>query len=292
MPEKGPETETVLLFGATGYVGARLAVELGTALEVIGVRRRSPPAGPIRRWEICPATPAGIEELVLRIAPRYVVNAAAEAVIESCESDPDRAHRLNVELPAALARAASILGARLVHLSTDQVFDGTRGPYREEDPPNPISAYGLSKLGGEERILSSDADAVVLRLNLVYGPSPGPRGGSTGDLVERARAGEEIRLFTDEFRSPVHVGDAARALREILSGRHRGILHLGGPDRLSRFDLGAAILERHGLRDRAVATRLEEYEGPPRAPDTSFDSSLARGLLRSPPGSIRLPLDR
>ena len=168
----------------------------------------------------------------------------------------------NVDGSAAVARATR--GRRLVHVSSDVVFDGTRGRYREEDEPAPVNSYGRSKAEAERRVLELHDAPLLVRTSLIYGGAePGPQ--------ERL-AREGTRFFVDEIRSPVHVADLAEALLELVTLDVSGPLHVAGADDVSRYDLakllGAGEIE-------AVHTT------PDRAPDVSLDSSRAQALLRT-----------
>jgi dTDP-4-dehydrorhamnose reductase len=170
----------------------------------------------------------------------------------------------NVHGSETVARA--VAGARLIHLSTDLVFDGRRGRYRERDATGPVSSYGRSKAEAERRVAAVHPEATIARTSLLYGgPEPGPQ-----ELL--ARRG--TRFFVDEIRSPARVGDLAEALLELLPLELRGPLHLGGEDDVSRFDFAVAL--------GADPARIEPaHTTPDRAPDVSLDSSRARALLRT-----------
>jgi dTDP-4-dehydrorhamnose reductase len=171
----------------------------------------------------------------------------------------------NVDGSTGVAQAAG--GRRLVHLSSDLVFDGLRGRYREDDPPAPVNDYGRSKLEAERRVAELHARATIVRTSLLYGAAePGPQ--------ERlARSG--LRFFVDEIRSPIRVGDLADAILELLALDVAGPLHLGGPDDVSRYDFALAL--------GADAARIERGETTAdRAPNVSLDSSRAVALLRTP----------
>jgi len=153
-----------------------------------------------------------------------------------------------------------------VHLSTDLVFRGDRGRYREEDEPAPVGRYGRSKAEAERRVAALQPDATLVRTSLIYGGSePGPQ--------ERL-AREHRRFFVDELRSPVQVGDLAEAILELLPLEAPGPLHLGGADDVSRFDF-AVLLGADAARLEAARTT------PERAPNVTLDSARARALLRT-----------
>lgn len=187
-----------------------------------------------------------------------------DAVIHTAYRQGEGEWETNVEGSAAVAAAAE--GRRLVHLSSDVVFDGTRGRYREDDEPSPVNSYGRSKAEAERRVRELHDEAVLARTSLIYGGAePGPQ--------ERLAA-SNTRFFVDEIRSPVQVGDLAEALLEVLQLDVHGPLHLGGADDVSRFEFAVLL--------GADAARLEPaHTTPDRAPDLSLDSTRAAGLLRS-----------
>ena len=171
---------------------------------------------------------------------------------------------VNVHGAENVARAAR--GIRLVYLSSDVIFDGRRGHYREEDEPAPVHAYGASKAEAERRVAAAHPEATIVRTSLLYGgPEPGPQ--------ERLAAGGGT-FFVDEIRSPVQVTDLADALLELLALAWAGPLHLGGADDVSRYEL-ALLLGADPARIRPGRTT------PDRCPDVSLDSSRAAALLRT-----------
>jgi dTDP-4-dehydrorhamnose reductase len=189
--------------------------------------------------------------------------AGADAIVHTAyrQGGPDE-WSTNVDGSAAVAAAAA--GRRLVHLSSDLVFDGTRGRYAEADQPSPVGAYGRSKAEAERRVAAVHPGATIVRTSLIYGGSePGPQ--------ERL-AREGTRFFVDEIRSPVHVGDLAAAILELLELDVAGPLHVAGADDVSRYDLALLLGADPSRIERAHAT-------PDRSPDVSLDSSRARALL-------------
>ncbi len=272
---------TWLVLGAAGFVGTALSRFLSGRHRVEAVSRK-PPAAEVR-WIPVRGPPEEIVAAILTRRPVVVVNAIAIASTKACEDDPDLAESVNAWLPAFVAETCRRTGARLVHLSTDQVFDGRRGGYTEVDEPRPIHVYGRTKRAGEERVLRILPASVVVRLNLVVGRSAA-RPSATDHLLSEAAAGRHVTLFTDEHRSPVAIDDVCRGVTELAQGEFGGLVHLGGPLRLSRFELGRAALAAHGLAHLARPALRPSDAAPPRPADTSFDSTLARGLLREPPG--------
>jgi dTDP-4-dehydrorhamnose reductase len=219
---------------------------------------------------------------VAEIRPEVIIHCAAVSVPADCESDKERATRINTHLPAALARHAQDLGARLLHISTDLVFSGQCAPYSEDDACDPISHYGHTKLMAERMVLSRCPNSVVARTSLLIGASPrGDRG--VDEQIERAlMRGASPRLFTDEYRTPVGARDLARVL--VALGRHPfcGVLHVTGQETLSRYEMGVIIARARGHPvERLVAASLSDARGvhPPRAPNTALRTERLRSLV-------------
>ncbi len=216
--------------------------------------------------------------------PDVVLHAAAVASVADCARDPDRAERVNARGSALLAELADRAGARLVLVSTDLVFDGERGGYTEQDPPSPLSVYGRSKVAAERAVLAFPHHAVV-RVSLLFGPSLTDRPGFFDGQVESLRAGRPLRLFADEWRTPLGLTTAARALVTVAESNFAGLLHLGGPERMTRLEMGRRLAARLGLDGSAIVPTSREAAGTsePRPRDTSLDSSRWRGLFPAEP---------
>jgi dTDP-4-dehydrorhamnose reductase len=192
------------------------------------------------------------------------------AVIHTAYRQDDRATTFGGAV--AVAEAAATVGARLIHLSSDLVFDGEKDePYSEEDEPHPITAYGRDKADAERAVLEAHPGALVVRTSLLYGGAePGPQ--------ERMAADPEAVFFTDEIRSPVHVGDLAVALLELAGGTQTGILHAAGADALSRLEF-ARLLAPHPERVRRAPLAESEHVRPR---NCSLSSARAGQLVRTP----------
>lgn len=226
--------------GATGYLGSEL------------VRLR--PDASTERVEV--RDTAGVRELFERVRPDVVIHTA----YRQDEEDVNTVGSENV------ARAAAAVGARLLHLSTDVVFDGRKGaPYVEDDPLSPVTDYGRAKAEAEERVTAVYPAASIVRTSLLYG-------GAAPSKHELAARDPSCTFFTDEIRSPVHVTDLAACLLELAALDVRGPLHVAGRDAVSRAEL-AELFAGHSVRSAPA---------PPSRPlDCSLDSSRAQALLRT-----------
>jgi len=243
-------------------------------------RHALPPPGP--RPAFVELTDAeALARLLEAARPEAVLHAAAIGRASRCQENPAEAHRVNAALPGTLGRLCRERGLRLVGLSTDLVFGGEEAFVREGDRPVPRSVYGRTKLAGEEATLDACPGAAVARVALTLGRGHGPRGTSSESLAWAVRAGRSVRLFADEYRTPVDPESLADALALLLAGGAAGLFHLGGPERVSRHELGLRVARALGLPEsKVVAGRQSDHTGPdPRAADVSLDSSRARAEL-------------
>jgi dTDP-4-dehydrorhamnose reductase len=269
----------VLVTGASGQLGNYLIRELASHDEVIawsGSRQ-----GDLFGVPLIPVDFLNNHQQLVtayRAArPDVVIHCAALARIADCHRDPERARRVNVAATATLAQECSQTGTRLVYVSTDLVFNGESGGYREDDSPLPLSVYGRTKLAGENVVLG-EPKTVVARLSLLYGPSLNGRSSFFDDQTTALRTGCSIALFTDEWRTPLDLTTAAQALTALTTSEITGVLHIGGPQRLSRYEMGLRLAAALSASSSPIvaATRESVPSSEPRPRDTSLDSSRWR----------------
>jgi dTDP-4-dehydrorhamnose reductase len=268
-----------LITGASGYLGAYLVRHLRGAGDPVvawsGSQRGDLFGVPLRPVDL--ADPDAVAAAFDEARPDVILHAAALAKVGDCHRDPERAERINAGGSAVLADLAARAAARLVLVSTDLVFDGERGGYREEDTPAPLSVYGRTKAAAEEVVLSGTRNAVV-RVSLLFGPSATDRPSFFDHQAEALRTGRPIQLFTDEWRTPLSLLTAATALVEVGRSDWTGRLHVGGPERMSRFEMGQRLAEALGVGAGGIVP-TERGQAPaaePRPRDTSLDSSRWR----------------
>jgi dTDP-4-dehydrorhamnose reductase len=213
--------------------------------------------------------------------PEAVLHCAAYSAVADCYKNPQRAAAINPRGTALLAELAAAAGARLLYTSTDLVFDGARGHYSERDAAQPPSTYGRSKLAGEPAVLAAPG-GVVARISLMVGPTLIGRPYFFDQQLQKMCDGQAVGWFEDEWRSPLHLAAAAKALLALIASDFNGLLHIGGPERMSRYDVGRRLAVFHGL-DPACAKPIPQGSVPtpePRPRDVSFESSLWRSLFQ------------
>jgi dTDP-4-dehydrorhamnose reductase len=215
--------------------------------------------------------------------PQLVIHCAAMSRSPECQQKPTLARQLNVDATANLADLAADIP--FVFCSTDLVFDGTKGDYSEDDPVNPLNVYGETKVAAEQ-IVQAHPRALVLRLAINGGRSPtGDRG--FNELMRLAwQRGEMTNLFTDEFRCPIPAVVTARTIWELVNQEQTGLFHLGGSEKLSRYEIGRLLTARTPeLAARVVPDTRTNYRGAPRPADVSLNlAKIQRRLSFHLPG--------
>ncbi|MEL6863339.1 MAG: SDR family oxidoreductase [Bacteroidota bacterium] len=213
------------------------------------------------------------------IRPDAIVHLAGMTQPNACEQDPAQSKKVNVEVSSQLAKYAAKQQIPLVFSSTDLVFDGSQAPYREIDGTNPINVYGQHKAEAEAAILAIHPLATVARLPLLYGWSTAGKGFMV-NWVERLREGGVVYAFTDEYRTTVSSDDAAGGMGLLLEKQLSGIWHLGGRERMSRYDFAQEMARVFGLPgDRILPSLQKEVQmAAARPADVSLDSEKAFGM--------------
>jgi dTDP-4-dehydrorhamnose reductase len=268
----------ILVTGASGLLGGRLAERLASSHDVIAMRHLAAVPAGLAAVDGDILDGAALDRAFAAARPDTVLHSAAMADADRCEAEPELARRWNVEASAAVARRCREGGLRLVTISTDLVLAGDRPFATEDERPRPILHYGRTKLEAEDVVLADTPDAVVLRVALVVGRGFGPRLTGSEALAATLAAGPPPRLFDDQYRTPIDpdsVADAvARALERTVSGR----FHLGGAERLSRYELGQRVAGVLGLPPHFERT-CAAPQGVRRPADASLDCARARREL-------------
>ena len=225
-----------------------------------------------------------VNALFQDLRPDAVIHTAAMSNPNECAAYPDVSHRINVTAVAHLAGLCAENDVPFVFTSTDLVFDGLNPRYDESAAVSPVSLYGEQKVLAEQRVLDVHPGAAVCRMPLMYGFSKGMRKNFFQVMIESFQKGDPVRLFTDEFRTPLAVFSAACALTVVLMDNMSGTIHLPGPERLSRFDLGRVAAQIFGFPDTLIIpTRQKDVPmAAARPPDVSLSSRrpISSGLSR------------
>jgi dTDP-4-dehydrorhamnose reductase len=276
----------ILITGGAGYLGSELVrLAMAHGWEVAATCF-------VRRLADGPAHSIALDIRDERAAVRVFAGFQPDVVIHTAyrQSGPDL-WATTAAGAAAVARASRRAGARLIHVSSDALFDGTHeGQYTEEDAPCPITPYGEAKAAAERLVSQHDPQALIVRTSLMYGGStPGVHEQLVLDAVD-GRA--EVSFFRDELRCPVVVGDLAAALLELAPSALNGVLHVAGDDVVSRYDFARMVAAAHGRSPDRLRSGLSAESGLRRPRNCALDCSRARILLHTRLRGVREVLSR
>jgi dTDP-4-dehydrorhamnose reductase len=259
-----------LVLGAGGQLGSELARLLG-------------PDSGVAHAEVSITDPDSIDYLVHRRRPEIVFNCAAYNAVDRAETERDLAFAVNGEGPANVARACVRSGARLIHFSTNFVFDGALDrPYVETDQPAPLSVYGSSKLEGERKVLDTLPSALVIRTSALYGDTGSAiKGGSFPErIVARAMSGEPLRVVADQTVNPTYTGDLAPAAIALAESGLEGVVHLVAAGCAGWDEFARAVLEESHVRVPVTPVPSAEFSAPARRPPNGCIATIRVELLR------------
>ena len=272
----------ILVTGANGQLGAEILAQL-TPIETITAIGTT-------RDRLDLADPDSIRHAIVELEPDIILSSGAYTAVDRAESEPELAHAINAITPGLLAEATAQRGAKLIHLSTDYVFDGQKGsPYLETDPTGAIGVYGQTKLDGERAILAADPTAAIVRTAWVYGV------GGTGNFVKTmlrlGKEREELRVVADQIGSPSWTGDIATAIVDLALNHSNasGVFQFTNSGVASWYDFAVAIFEEAAALgfplavQRVIPITTADYPTPAKRPAYSV---LAGGKLATLRGTI------
>ena len=273
----------IFITGGSGLAGGRLAeMAMARGDEVYsGYAHNQPPSGREVRFDLLDEN--GIRDIIKRMRPDVIVHSAALTDVDRCEREKELAYRMNVEGTRAVAEGARRAGSFLVYISTDYVFDGQRGLYREEEETNPVSYYGLTKLLGEEFCLDLGC---IARTCVIYGSRP-----ASGKvnfalwLLKTLESGKEVRVVRDQFITPTLNSNLAAMVLEAAERRFSGIYHFSGATRVSRYDFACQLARAFDQDHRLIIpSRMNDLDWLAKRPrDSSLDTSKASRMLKHRP---------
>jgi len=273
----------LLLTGASGFLGRHIIQVAQSDWKIIGTYHENVPKEQGEFHQINLSQKGKVEALFETAKPDAVIHTAALSKAALCEQNPTFSRQINVEATRQIAIQCAKANIPLLFTSTNLIFDGKNAPYREADPPSPLSQYGLQKLEAERVMLLEYPHSTVCRMPLMYG-SLSDTNNFFLDWIHRLENGILLKAFTDEYRTPVHAADAARGLFLLLEKEKTGIWHLGGRASISRYDFAMQMVEVFGFLQANVQplTQAELNLTAPRPADVSMDSSRAFNLGYSP----------
>ena len=271
----------LLVTGASGLLGRRICREATQLYDVHGISFKNDiviPKATIRKADL-----TSFEEtakLFKNIRPAAVIHTAAASNPNYCQIHNQVARKINIGVTVNLAKLCAEDNIPFVFTSSDLVFNGRAAPYNENDPASPISVYGEHKAEAENGVLAAWPEAAVARMPLLYDSDSSVSRNFYPQMVQAMQTGQKLHLFTDEHRTPLSVRTGALALLKVV-GNISGLIHLGGPERISRYDFGRLIASVMQLSPAQLipCLRSDVPMAAPRPRDVSLDSAKARALI-------------
>ena len=280
MGNQGEQQLRVLITGGTGLLGywvSRVFMEKGFTVYAT-YHEKAPPKLGVNWVRLDLEDLESIASVAKDVKPDIVIHTAAYTDVDGCEVNKEKAYRVNYLATVVLAKA-STSADQFIYISTDYVFDGSRGMYRESDVPAPVNYYGLTKLLGEVAATSALGSSCVVRVSGLYGYSPTGKKNFGVIAFEKLSRGEPVEAFIDQWLSPTYVRFLAEKLAKLVEARVTGFIHIAG-ERLSRYEFASILAEVLGTsKDLVKPKRLTEAKlVAPRPRDSSLDTSKAREL--------------
>jgi len=277
----------VLVIGANGFTGRRILNDLSKrgTYQVAGCSLREDilPGKNYRFIQADIRNESQVKELFETVRPEVVVNTSALSVPDYCETHHEEAWATNTEAVERLARYCEAHQSRFIHLSTDFVFDGkSRQLYTEEDKPNPVNYYGVSKLAGENKVMQHCSNYAVVRVVVVYGKAlPGQHGNILQLVANKIRNGETIRVVSDQWRTPTFVGDVSTGVELLIEKPLNGIFHICGSECYSISEIAYCVAEYLQLDQSLIqpVTTAEMNESTPRPQFSGLSNAKAKQEL-------------
>jgi dTDP-4-dehydrorhamnose reductase len=283
----------ILITGASGLLGVNLALEMAREHTVFGQINALPLKGaPFTQLSGDLLEDGAVEKMLEKARPDWVIHCAALADVDACEKEPSLARRLNEELPRRIAVAGKGR-AKLLHISTDAVFDGSKELFTETDSPNPLSIYARTKLEGEKAVLLEDPSAIVARINIFGWSLFGTR-----SLAEwffyHLQAGLPVKGFTDVFFRTQLASDLAGVFHQMFTRNLKGLYHAVGADCVSKYDFALQIARRMGASESLVSpVKVADFGlKAARSNNLCLDVSKLENALKHPINRLSTGLDR
>ena len=284
----------LLITGASGLYGSKLAeIAVARNFDVYSCDvQELPVCGNFVKFDV--SNKELVHESFNRVKPDVVVHAATLTDVDKCELNKELAWKVNVEGTKNIVEAAKNTGSFVIYISTDYVFNGEKGNYKESDVPDPINYYGLTKLKAEE-IVKTQSDYFIARPSVIYGSTPAA--GKVNFalwLIETLRKGEHAKIVTDQWNTPTLNTNLAEMTLEAIERRLAGTFHLCGATRVNRFEFAQLIAEAFALDKSLIDSTLSsQFKWPAKRPmDSSLDTSKAQQTLKNKPLSIDEALKR
>ena len=273
----------ILITGAAGQLGNSLEKVFKSRYDLISTSRTKPSNKTNYFLDI--TNSLLVKDIVLAISPDIIINLAALTNVDLCESNPDLAHAINFQ---GVKNLVNVFKGPIIHLSTDYVFDGKLGQYKENDITNPINVYGVTKYKAEKILLEKSKESLVIRTNVLYDYQSKSKSSFLNWVVDSLKRGEKIKVVDDQFNNPTWTDSISVVIDRAIKADLNGLIHWGDFDWISRYDFANKIADKFNLQSNLIEPiKTEELnQVAPRPLNGGLDTTLAQDLLRLEPPQI------
>ena len=274
----------ILITGASGQLGMSLKRIFNSKYEIISTTGNNNPTGSSMYLDV--TNPMLFKEVVETTNPDLVINLAALTNVEFCEKNPELAYSINI---GGMDNLVNAFKGPIIHVSTDYVFDGEDGPYKEEDTTNPLNVYGLSKLESEKLLLDHSENSLVIRSNVLYDYSSKSEASFLNWVVDSLTQEKEINVVEDQWNNPTWTGSLAVVIDRAIDTQLTGLAHWGDGDLVSRFDFANKIADVFNLKKSLIKPILtsELNQTAKRPLKSGLKSDYAQNILNLEPPTIK-----
>jgi dTDP-4-dehydrorhamnose reductase len=282
----------LLVTGASGLLGNKIVELMKDDFEVTPIHNTKPLQSNSVKLDITNAFE--VANLFSRFKPIVVIHTASETNVDKCETEKEHAWKTNVEGTCNIAEACQMVNAKLVFISTDYVFDGEKGLYNEEDKPNPVDYYGVTKLEGEKQAINHCENCAILRTSVLYGWHPWKQNFATW-IINKLKQRQEITVVEDHYNTPTLAGNLAELAIEVAEKDLQGIYHASGDERISRYEFAKQIAKTFGLNsDLIKPVKMSQVAAwiAKRPRDSSLDTNKIQKQLKTKPLNITEGLNK
>ena len=275
---------TILITGASGQLGMSLKRIFNSKYEIISTTGNNNPTGSSMHLDV--TNPLLFKEVMETTNPDLVINLAALTNVDLCEKNPELAYSINI---GGMDNLVNAFKGPIIHVSTDYVFDGEDGPYKEEDTTNPLNVYGLSKLESEKLLLDHSENSLVIRSNVLYDYSSKSEASFLNWVVDSLTQEKEINVVEDQWNNPTWTGSLAVVIDRAIDTQLTGLVHWGDGDLVSRFDFANKIADVFNLKKSLIKPILtsELNQTAKRPLKSGLKSDYAQNILNLEPPTIK-----
>ena len=275
---------TILITGASGQLGMSLKRIFNSKYEIISTTGNNNPTGSSMHLDV--TNPMLFKEVMETTNPDLVINLAALTNVDLCEKNPELAYSINI---GGMDNLVNAFKGPIIHVSTDYVFDGEDGPYKEEDTTNPLNVYGLSKLESEKLLLDHSENSLVIRSNVLYDYSSKSEASFLNWVVDSLTQEKEINVVEDQWNNPTWTGSLAVVIDRVIDTQLTGLVHWGDGDLVSRFDFANKIADVFNLKKSLIKPILtsELNQTAKRPLKSGLKSDYAQNILNLEPPTIK-----